>query len=178
MKSNTKPESAKYPALRIIAAWYKALGLMVGGILIITGAVSGWQDESFVAFISWGSAGVIFIILSVSIAEIIQVFLDTERSTCDSAGYLKQLVEQQAKPQSSAPAPAQAAPALRVRRPLAPRPATPSQVDSIKALIRGLHEDGLTEEQIVRELRGENVSTLDGASGWTASAVRSALLSS
>jgi hypothetical protein len=175
MKNSTKSESAKYPALRIIAAWYKALGLVVGGILIIVGAVSGWQDESFVAFASWGSAGVIFIILAVSIAEIIQVFLDTERSTRDSAGYLQRLVELQAKP---AAAPARATPAVRVRRPPEPQPATPSQADSIKALIRGLHEDGLTEEQIVRELQGENVSTLDGASGWTASAVRSALLSS
>ncbi|MCL1485156.1 hypothetical protein MIH18_23605 (plasmid) [Marinobacter sp. M3C] len=173
MKNSTKSESAKYPALRIIAAWYKALGLVVGGILIIVGAVSGWQDESFVAFISWGSAGVIFIILAVSIAEIIQVFLDTERSTRDSAGYLQRLVELQAKPQPSAPA--RATPAVRVRRPPEPQPATPSQADSIKVLIRGLHEDGLTEEQIVKELQSENISTLDGANGWTSSAVRKVL---
>jgi hypothetical protein len=156
--------------LRIIAAWYKALGLVVGGILIIVGSVSGWQDESFVAFASWGSAGVIFIILSVSIAEIIQVFLDTERSTRDSAGYLQRLVELQAKP--TAPAPAQVTAAVRARRPPAPQQATASQSDSIKALIMGLHEDGLTEEQIVKELQGENVPTLDGSGGWTSEAVR------
>jgi hypothetical protein len=36
----------------------------------------------------------------------------------------------------------------------------------------GLHEDGLTEEQIVKELQGENVPTLDGSGGWTSEAVR------
>jgi hypothetical protein len=173
MKNSTKSESAKYPALRIIAAWYKALGLVVGGILIIVGSVSGWQDESFVAFASWGFAGVIFIILSVSIAEIIQVFLDTERSTRDSAGYLRQLVELQTKLQSAASA--QPTPAKPSRRPPAPQQATPSQADSIKALIHGLHEDGLTEEQILMELQSENISTLDGANGWTTSAVRKVL---
>lgn len=187
-----KSEKARYPALRIIAAWYKAFGYVVGGIILIAGVFAVSNDGGSVG-IGIIVGAVVFIILSISIAEIIQVFLDTEASTRSSASYLKELVDIQKRPEGPSE-PVVADRQARSRRPdKAPEPPrspektkqTPSvskpvsdatQAQSIKNLIKHLHGDGLTAQEIVRELKSEGIRALDESGGWTEKAVHNVLL--
>lgn len=195
-------EKSKYPALRIIAAWYKTVGYVIGGIIVISAVIGTFINGLNIASFGIGIAGVVFIIMSMSIAEIIQVFLDTESSTRSSANSLRELVELKKEPGESAPCASDASAAPEepveseklgrpektpepIKKPVA-KPAKPApnkvapnseQAKSIKNLIKHLHGDGLTASEIVRELRAENIQTLDGAARWTEKAVHDVLLS-
>ncbi|MCL1476764.1 MULTISPECIES: hypothetical protein [unclassified Marinobacter] len=163
-------EQAKYPALRIIAAWYKVFGYLVGGILVIYGVILSFGDGSTSVGIGVLLGGLAFVVISVATAEIIQVFLDTETHTRNSADLLGQLVDLNKKNARPAPAPAEI-----MKRPMPARKANEAQAQSIKNLIHHLHKDGLSDDEIVRELKAENMPTLDGATSWNASAVTQVL---
>ena len=167
-------DQAKYPALRIIAAWYKAFGYLVGGILVIYGVVLMFGDGSTSIGIGVLLGGLAFVVISVATAEIIQVFLDTETHTRNSADLLGQLVDLNKKNAQPASKPAPA-PAAIMKRPIPAQKANEAQTQSIKNLIHHLHEDGLSADEIVRELRAENMPTLDGSTSWNTSAVASVL---
>jgi hypothetical protein len=116
----------------------------------------------------------------VSIAEIIQLFLDSENNTRQSAEYLKQLVELQAPPPpapKSEPAkPAPTAPPKSAIKPVArPRKAPARQAESIRSLIKHLHGDGLNPDEIAEELKNEGLPTLTGEPEWTCAQVKASL---
>jgi hypothetical protein len=165
-------EQAKYPALRIIAAWYKVFGYLVGGILVIYGVILIFGDGSTSVGIGVLLGGLAFVVISVATAEIIQVFLDTETHTRNSADLLGQLVDLNKKNARPASKPA---PAAIMKRPIPARKANEAQAQSIKNLIHHLYKDGLSADEIVRELKAENMPTLDGATSWNASAVTQVL---
>jgi hypothetical protein len=167
-------EQAKYPALRIIAAWYKVFGYLVGGILVIYGVILSFGDGSTSVGIGVLLGGLAFVVISVATAEIIQVFLDTETHTRNSADLLAQLVDLNKKNTRAASKPA-TVPAAIMKRPMPARKANEAQAQSIKNLIHHLHKDGLSDDEIVRELKAENMPTLDGATSWNASAVTQVL---
>lgn len=184
--------AGNYPALRIIAAWYKVVGYFIGGIIALGGLISIMGDGSAAAGIGLLIGAVVFVVLSVAVAEIIQVFLDTQNNTRECADALHRLVDLQSSPGLPDPAPkpvtpvAPTAPA-RAAEPVAPgnpparqRPtatpkATKGQADSIRGLIKNLHGDGETVESIAKELQVEGMPTLDGSGTWTAAAVSSVL---
>lgn len=168
-----KSNGTRYPALRTIAAWYKAFGYLVGGILALSGVISLVKSDGFAVGIGLVVGGVAFAILSIAVAEIIAVFLDTESSTRSSAESLQKLVElQSASPRPPAPAAQRPAPKPTPTPP--PRKATASQEESIRKLIRNLSADGRSPDQIAFELRKEGMPTL-GSSTWTTEAVEAAL---
>ncbi|UDL03986.1 recombinase family protein [Marinobacter sp. CA1] len=169
-----KSNGTRYPALRTIAAWYKAFGYLVGGILALSGVISLVKSDGFAVGIGLVVGGVAFAILSIAVAEIIAVFLDTESSTRSSAESLQKLVELQSAPPKP-PAPAAQRPAPKPTPP--PRKATASQEESIRKLIRNLSADGRSPDQIAFELRKEGMPTL-GSSTWTTEAVEAALAGS
>lgn len=169
-----KPDKAKYPALRIIAAWYKLVGCLLGLLIAVAGLVTVFGDGDNRVGTVLIVIALVFMIVSIAVAEIIQVFLDTERNTRHTAEATQRLVELHLKKTEPEPmlqtAPKRAAPA----KPMA-RKASPEQAASIKTLIRNLHSDGLDAEQIAEELSKEGMPTLDGAPVWTPEAVDLAL---
>ncbi len=163
-------EKAKYPALRIIAAWYKAFGYVVGAIMIFAGIASLFKDGGGSVAVGLIVGAIVFVILSMAVAEIIQVFMDTEDNTRSSADYLKELLDIQLK---AARIPKTAKP-IRAR-PEPSKKATESQAQTIKGLIQNLHKDGLSADAIAGELRSESMPTLDGGESWTARSVNEIL---
>lgn len=161
-----------YPALRIIAAWYKAVGILISAILVISGAVIAKDDglTGLVMLIALGA--IIAFVVFVSVAEIIQLFLDSESNTRQAADHLKQLVELNTKPKpvkEKAPAKSlpKATPKPAARQASRTRKANTSQAESIKVLIKSLSDDGLSPESIAEELRNEGLPTLSGEATWT-----------
>lgn len=181
--------TGNYPALRVIVAWYKVVGYFIGGIIALGGLISIMGDGSAAAGIGLLIGAVVFIVLSVAVAEIIQVFLDTQNNTRESADALHRLVELQSSPGLPDPAPKPVAPAAPARaaepigrgnpparkHPAAAPKATREQAESIRGLIKSLHGDGETIESIAKELQVEGLPTLDGSGTWTAEAVSSVL---
>lgn len=165
-------EKSKYPALRIIAAWYKAFGYVVGAILAFAGIASLFRDGGGSVAVGLIVGAVIFVILSMAVAEIIQVFMDTESNTRNSADYLKALLDMQVK-ERAARTPKTAKPIR--QRPEPPKKATESQAQTIRALIQNLHKDGLSADEIAQELRSEGMPTMDGGDSWTAKSVEEVL---
>jgi|26BtaG_2_1085354.scaffolds.fasta_scaffold32105_2 hypothetical protein len=177
MKESAK---GKYPALRIIAAWYKTVGYVVSVIFVIAGLVIAKDDGITGVVMLMGVGALVSFAVFVSIAEIIQLFLDSENNTRQSAEYLKQLVELQAPPSptpKSEPAkPAPTAPPKSAIKPVArPRKAPASQAESIRSLIKHLHGDGLSPDEITEELKSEGLPTLTGEPEWTCAQVKAAL---
>lgn len=161
---------AKYPALRIIAAWYKAFGYLVGAVIFLAGMAALFKGGSGSVAIGLMVGAVVFVIMSMSIAEIIQVFLDTEDNTKSSADSLKELLDLQVKGKAQKAPPTQSVkPAAKRQAP--PKGANESQAQSIKNLIRNLHSDGMSSAEIAQELRSEGMPVLGGADSWTAGSV-------
>ena len=175
MKESTK---GKYPALRIIAAWYKTVGYVVSVIFVIACLVIAKDDGITGVVMMMGLGALVSFAVFVSIAEIIQLFLDSENNTRQSAEYLKQLVELQAPP-SPAPKSEPAKPAPTAPPSIKPaaraRKAPSSQAESIRSLIKHLHGDGLSPDEITEELKNEGLPTLTGEPEWTCDQVRAAL---
>lgn len=181
-------KQGKYPALNLIAAWYKAVGYIVSAIFVISGLIMAKDDGITGVVMLMGLGALVSFAVFVSIAEIIQLFLDSENNTRQSAEYLKQLVELQAPP-SPAPKsdPAKPAPAVPTKpAPTAPpksaikpvaraRKAPASQAESIRSLIKHLHGDGLSPDEITEELKNEGLPTLTGEPEWTCAQVKTAL---
>jgi hypothetical protein len=167
-------EQAKYPALRIIAAWDKVFGYLVGGILVIYAAVLIFGDESTPVGIGVFLGGLAFVVISVVTAEIIQVFLDTENHTRDSADLLGQLVELNKMNAQPASKPA-LEPASMMKRPMPAQKSNEAQAQSIKNVIHYLYKEGLSADEIVRVLKAENMPPLDSATSWSAIAVTNVL---
>ena len=175
MKESAK---GKYPALRIIAAWYKTVGYVVSVIFVIAGLVIAKDDGITGVVMLMGVGALVSFAVFVSIAEIIQLFLDSENNTRSAAEYLKQLVELQAPPTPKSE-PANPAPAARPKPAIKPvaraRKAPASQAESIRSLIKHLHGDGLSPDEITEELKNEGLPTLTGEPEWTSSQVAAAL---
>jgi len=177
MKESAK---GKYPALRIIAAWYKTVGYVVSVIFVIAGLVIAKDDGITGVVMLMGVGALVSFAVFVSIAEIIQLFLDSENNTRSAAEYLKQLVELQAPPSPTPKSePANPAPAARPKPAIKPvaraRKAPASQAESIRSLIKHLHGDGLSPDEITEELKNEGLPTLTGEPEWTSSQVAAAL---
>lgn len=164
----------KYPALRIIAAWYKVFGYLVGAILGISAFSVMWEDGTKSIAIGMIVGAVVFVILSMAVAEIIQVFLDSESNTRRSAEYLKELLELQTKSETPKSTPKKSAAPSRKPHALAKK-ATASKAETIKALIKNLRNDGLSPQAIAEELQAEAMPTLDGKPSWNAAAVDAVL---
>lgn len=169
-------EKSKYPALRIIAAWYKAFGYLVGGIVFLAGAValskSGSTSVGFALII--GAA--VFVVLSMAVAEIIQVFLDTENNTRSSAGYLRDLLELQQKNNTPATTPTPKPRKSPVKHNEPAKAASEDQAQSIRKLIRNLHNDGMSSTEIAQELKAEGMPTLDDTGNWSSKLVNDVLM--
>ncbi|KMQ75310.1 hypothetical protein [Marinobacter subterrani] len=167
-------DKEKYPALRIIAAWYKAFGYLVGAVLVVSAIVTIWNDGSTAVAGGMFVGAVTFVILSIAVAEIIQVFLDSESNTRLSAEYLGELVSMQAK-ENKLKAPPAKAPAPIKPRPEPAKKASSAQAETIKDLIKSLRGDGLSPDEIAKELKAEAMPTLDGSASWDADAVQGVL---
>lgn len=165
-------DKQKYPALKIIAAWYKAFGFLVGGIILLAGIAAILKGGSGSVGVGLVIGAIVFVILSVSIAEIIQLFLDSESNTRQAADHLKQLVDLNAKPDPAKRKTPPESPPKTPQKPVAgpaaqPRKANGSQAESIIVLIKSLFDDGLSPESIAEELRSEGLPTLSGEVAWT-----------
>ncbi|NWO04533.1 MAG: recombinase family protein [Alteromonadaceae bacterium] len=169
-----KADKPRYPALKIIAAWYKVFGYFVGAILAIGGLLSIVNSDSAGLGLGLLIGAVIFVVISVATAELIQAFLDTEDNTRTSAELLQKLVDLQGEPKQTPKSPAKEIKPNPTRN-AAKKKATPDQADSIRRLIHNLSSDGLTAEQIARDLTQEGMPTLDGTAIWTAEAVSEVL---
>lgn len=165
-----KSGKTRYPALRIIAAWYKVFGCVVGLIMALAGLIAVFGDGDSRFGIGLIIAALVFMVLSIAVAEVIQVFLDTENNTRVTAEATQKLVEIQTKASGPNPPPQP----LRKKTPIAKR-ASPEQANSIRTLIRNLHADGHSSNQIAEELRKEGMPTLDGEATWTAEAIEQVL---
>jgi len=173
-------KTGKYPALNLIAAWYKAVGYIVSAIFVISGLIMAKDDGITGVVMLMGLGALVSFAVFVSIAEIIQLFLDSENNTRSAAEYLKQLVELQAPPSPTPKSePANPAPAARPKPAIKPvaraRKAPASQAESIRSLIKHLHGDGLSPDEITEELKSEGLPTLTGEPEWTCDQVRAAL---
>lgn len=191
-----KSGSSMYPALRLIAGWFKIVGYVVTAAFVISGLVAAAKDGLSSVFFGFTIGGLFAFAFFVSIAEIIQLLLDSERNTRDSAHYLKKLVELQSGERGSdgdslrtipvqpaSPEPEKRPSSAIKRKPTpartrpAPVPITPAQAESIRKLVRHLHADGLSLSEIVKELAFEGIQALDGTGRWSEEAVQEVLSS-
>jgi hypothetical protein len=160
---------SKYPALNIIVAWHRAVALIFGVTIVGLSLVLIFMQDLHRFGIGMLVFGFVFVVLVMGFAETIQVFLDTERSSRESAENLEQLLTlardhyselalmQKVSRKTSAP---------RVER---------SQLEKISSLIVQLRSEGATFDQIAIDLQKDGVPTIDGEVAWTAKAVQAIL---
>lgn len=166
---------SRYPALQIIASWYRLLALVIGVISMGVSLAMIFMEGSRTVGVYSALATVVFVILTVALAETIKVVLDTEENTRNSSEHLSRLVEIHQNEQMARSQPAPVTPRKIKKRIPLPVEEDSDQGKSIQTLIRTLSNDGLSDAEIAAELKKENMPALRGYGAWTPETVRRVL---